>query len=194
MGKPFLIGDSHARGMAETMIDGSYELRGWHVLGIGGSTAHNLVNDASETAAGRTAIDLLDKTTEQKDIYMMFGDVDCANHLLSEDMVEATMARYKDFCETLRRRHDVSSVHMCHVYPRTSAFYMHGRDSKQIMETIGLWNSRLLSPVDTHGPLLGPDGFLLPSFAHNNGDSGERHLSKIGSDAVWEILIAHHNR
>lgn len=184
----YVIGDSHARSLVRSDIDGAHTSGSWVIFGVGGATAHNLINSSSETAARQQILDFLDSNDEDKDIFLLFGDVDCTDHIKEANGVAVSIERYRSFVLELSGRQDVRSVQTCKVYPRTSVFTMNGRDAAQINEVIALWNASLIDPVDTYTPLVGDDGFLHPEMSHSPTDPGERHLSKAGCDMVYNII------
>lgn len=173
--------------------DGIYELDGWSLFGMGGATAHGLLNDDSQTQSRLNIINALDGFDGPKDVYLMFGEVDCTNHIIDTDGADATLKRYGQFATEILAREDVSTVYSCTVYPRSVAFFMNNRKSSDHKMIIEYWNDRITNPVDIYTKLLADDGFICDDLAQGPRDPGERHLSEGGNAAVWMMLKAHHS-
>jgi hypothetical protein len=174
--------------MVRSDVNGLHESGSWKFFAIGGATAHNMISENSETDARRLTFNFLDEQVGNKKIFLLFGEVDCANHIEDADGVAITVSRYKTFIEEIRQRPDVESVDVCAVYPRTSVFTMNDCDALQINTIIDIWNNSFDNIIDTNTPLRGDDGFLIPDFAHRATDPGERHLSKAGCDIVLGVI------
>lgn len=85
-----------------TPISGSFD--GLEVLGLAvtGGTAHNLSEPSSSTGAGRKVAEFLrEKGAELggPPVLSVFGDVDLRSHVVNEEMLGHTLARY---CSYLR--------------------------------------------------------------------------------------------
>ncbi len=188
----FVIGDSHAKALHGQMYDDPYQVerpsgRTWRVLGTGGATAYGLTSTRSRTRAGHRSKEYVDlfMSSDEKVIVAMFGDVDCVEW---PDRLLESAQRYRRYMAELARVRGVSAVIPCRTYPRSSIFSINGRSPEEIRSSVSLWNSLIGESIDTYGPLLGPDGFLLPEFCHSPDDPGERHLSAAGNEAVWQTV------
>lgn len=192
---PFVFGDSHVYGLAGSNVSKLTFIDGWHLLGIGGATAHNLCKNNSRTGAGQTIKYILDYYDGPKAIYLMFGDVDCVDHIAGvvdfHVGIAESIERYRSFVTDISMRSDVVAVTVCRVFPKTSFHYFQGQSADQIRSTVDSWNANLGDSLDTHSILLGDNGFLATNFAHSMTDVGERHLSKSGSLTVWDVLKSH---
>lgn len=198
----FLFGDSHARILVPVGDDDHHlvERRDgtWRLLATGGATAHNLLSEGSLSGCGRRIVGTLDGTPGPKHVLLMFGEVDVVDHIARTDDPAAglaqTQSRYHEFVGRLAERDDVHRVILVGGIPRTKAFKMNGREAPELNDLIREWDRGLGPHVKLFDSLRGEDGFLRPKLAHSPGDRGERHLSPLGGQLVWqqiELFLPH---
>ncbi len=189
----FIFGDSHVMGLSRSHHDGIISLeRGtgtWYLWGIGGASAHGLMNSGSQTGARKRIIGALDAAGGKKSVTLLFGECDCTEQVgLNGKTMDVSLERYGQFIQELRGRPDVVDVTACSIIPHTRIFRSHYR-SEDVVRDISLeWNDRLDPEIDLWSALADGYGYLPPRLCWSPDDPCERHLSPDGSEIVWRTI------
>lgn len=173
--------------------DGDLELVGWK-LGNSGATAFALPMHNTSSGAGDHIVSILDAEPGQKDVLMVFGEVDISTHIGhhgvpdGEDL-DRTVARYAAFCKTILDRPDTGLVLVASAVPHSHIF--RAGEHRHLIALSEGWNERLLrycdelglTYVDWYRCLDGADGSPYDGevedlLARNPSDPDECHLSE----------------
>ncbi len=121
-----LIGGSPCANMRLELNVDEFELIGWK-LGASGATAYALLDHDTASGAGDRIPALLDLEDGDKDVLMVFGEVDVTEHIgrhggSVDDEVRIAVDRYAAYCRAILDRDDVGMVLVASTIPHSHGF------------------------------------------------------------------------